>query len=135
MWDLSLPTRDQTHLPELKIQNLNHWTTREVPVPDPLKLAFYVSFLGGLRRYFKIPTLFFLSFSPFSFFISFTIILCRGCLTQATAPPHWGTGSKPRNSQSSHSTKAEEHPPTDPCPLHAAPRASHPQPQLRGLDA
>ena len=66
MWDLSLPTKDETHPLELKIQNLNHWTTREVPVPDPLKLASYVSFQGGLRRYFEIPMWFCLSFSSSS---------------------------------------------------------------------
>ena len=31
MWDLSSPTRDLTHAPELEAQSLNHWTTREVP--------------------------------------------------------------------------------------------------------
>ena len=30
-WDLSLPTRDQTHTPCIGRQSLNHWTTREVP--------------------------------------------------------------------------------------------------------
>ena len=66
MWDLSLLTKDETHPLELKIQNLNHWNTREVPVPDPLKLAAYVSFQGGLRRYFEIPMWFCLSFSSSS---------------------------------------------------------------------
>ena len=28
-WDLSCPTRDQTHTPYIARQNLNHWTTRE----------------------------------------------------------------------------------------------------------
>ena len=30
MWDLSSPTRDQTHTPGIGGQSLNHWTTREV---------------------------------------------------------------------------------------------------------
>ena len=32
MWDLSYPIRDQTWTPCTGRQNLNHWTTREVPV-------------------------------------------------------------------------------------------------------
>ena len=31
MWDLSSPTRDQTHAPAMEAQHLNHWTAREVP--------------------------------------------------------------------------------------------------------
>ena len=31
MWDLSSLTRDQTHVPCIERQVLNHWTTREVP--------------------------------------------------------------------------------------------------------
>ena len=31
MWDLSYLTKDQTVSPALGEQNLNHWTTREVP--------------------------------------------------------------------------------------------------------
>ena len=31
MWELSSLTRDQTHTPCIGKQNLNHWTTREVP--------------------------------------------------------------------------------------------------------
>ena len=31
MWDLSSLTRDRTHSPLIGRQNLNHWTTREVP--------------------------------------------------------------------------------------------------------
>ena len=31
MWDLSSLTRDQTHVPCVAGQILNHWTTREVP--------------------------------------------------------------------------------------------------------
>ena len=31
MWDLSSPTRDQTHTPYNRRRSLNHWTTREVP--------------------------------------------------------------------------------------------------------
>ena len=30
MWDLSFPTRDQTHIPCIGRQSLNHWTTKEV---------------------------------------------------------------------------------------------------------
>ena len=31
-WDLSAPTRDQTHTPCIGRWNLNRWTTREVPI-------------------------------------------------------------------------------------------------------
>ena len=31
MWDLSSPTRDQTHILCIERQSLNHWTVREVP--------------------------------------------------------------------------------------------------------
>ena len=31
MWDLSSPTRDQTHAPAVEAWRLNHWTAREVP--------------------------------------------------------------------------------------------------------
>ena len=31
IWDLSSPTRGQTHIPCIGRQILNHWTTREVP--------------------------------------------------------------------------------------------------------
>ena len=31
MWGLSSPTRDQTHIPCISSQILNHWTTRQVP--------------------------------------------------------------------------------------------------------
>ena len=31
LWDLSYPTRDQTLIPCIARQVLNHWTTREVP--------------------------------------------------------------------------------------------------------
>ena len=31
MWDLSSPTRDQTHTPCIGRRSLNHWTIREIP--------------------------------------------------------------------------------------------------------
>ena len=31
VWDLSSPTRDQTHVLGIGRQSLNHWTTIEVP--------------------------------------------------------------------------------------------------------
>ena len=34
MWDLGSPSRDQTHVPGIARQILNHWTTREVPSYD-----------------------------------------------------------------------------------------------------
>ena len=34
MWDLSSPTRDQTHTRCIRRESLNHWTTREVPAPQ-----------------------------------------------------------------------------------------------------
>ena len=33
MWDLSSPNRDRTHTPCIGRWSLNHWTTREVPLP------------------------------------------------------------------------------------------------------
>ena len=32
MWDLNYPTRDQTGIPCIKRQILNHWMAREVPI-------------------------------------------------------------------------------------------------------
>ena len=32
MWRLSSPIRDQTHIPCIRRQSPNHWTTREVPL-------------------------------------------------------------------------------------------------------
>ena len=37
MWDLSSPTRDQTHAPCIEVWSLNHWTTREVPLYNILE--------------------------------------------------------------------------------------------------
>ena len=31
MWDVSSPTRDQTHTPCIGRRSLNHWAAREVP--------------------------------------------------------------------------------------------------------
>ena len=36
MWDLSSPTRDQTHVSYIARQILNHWTTREVSLETTL---------------------------------------------------------------------------------------------------
>ena len=38
MWDLSSPTKDQTHIPCIGRQSLNHWTTREVPLISLFRL-------------------------------------------------------------------------------------------------
>ena len=38
MWDLSSPTRDQTQVPCIARQILNHWVIREVPHINILKL-------------------------------------------------------------------------------------------------
>ena len=38
MWDLSSPTRDQTHIPCIGNMSLIHWTIREVPRTIFLKL-------------------------------------------------------------------------------------------------
>ena len=37
LWDLSFQTRDQTHIPCIARQILNHWTTREVPLHTILR--------------------------------------------------------------------------------------------------
>ena len=37
MCDLSSPTWDQASAPGLGVQNLNHWTIREVPVMENYK--------------------------------------------------------------------------------------------------
>ena len=43
MWDLSSPTRDQTHTPCIGKRSLNHWTAREVPA----LLKFLIIFKQG----------------------------------------------------------------------------------------
>ena len=40
IWNLSSLTEDQTHIPCIAGQILNHWTTREVPLFMPLILEF-----------------------------------------------------------------------------------------------
>ena len=42
MWGLGSPAKDQTHVPCLVRQILNHWTTREVPSPVLLDSLFNV---------------------------------------------------------------------------------------------
>ena len=49
-WDLSSPTRDQTHTPVFKAWSVNHWTTRKVPEnydsePKPSSTGPLISFL------------------------------------------------------------------------------------------
>ena len=40
MWGLSSLTKDQTHaLQKVEGQNLNHWTTREIPVCASFKIT------------------------------------------------------------------------------------------------
>ena len=39
MWDLSPQTSDQTHVPTVEAQSLNHWTAREVCRKRILKAA------------------------------------------------------------------------------------------------
>ena len=49
MWDLISPTRDQTYIPCIGRQILNHWTTRKVPdipIVHLMSSSFLVSFLG-----------------------------------------------------------------------------------------
>ena len=41
MWDLSSPTKDQTHIPCIGRQSLNHWTSREVPEVKIKITSFY----------------------------------------------------------------------------------------------
>ena len=50
MWDLSFLSRDQTHVPCIGRQILNHWTTREVSVIFNVDL-FLMQILGfsGVR--------------------------------------------------------------------------------------
>ena len=45
MWDLSSLTRDQTHVPYIERQVLNHWTTREVPEKRGFLLLLFIIFL------------------------------------------------------------------------------------------
>ena len=42
MWDLSCWTRDQTHVPCVSRQILNHWTTREV-LTMPLRILNFLN--------------------------------------------------------------------------------------------
>ena len=50
MWDLSSPTRDQTHVPlHWRGSSFKHWTTREVPTPH-----FFRVWLGSLMWHLQI---------------------------------------------------------------------------------
>ena len=56
IWDLSSPTRDQTCIPCIGRQILNHWTTREVPSMRTFKKlsSNILSFLAWVYAYVKI---------------------------------------------------------------------------------
>ena len=56
LWDLSSPNRDQTHIPCIGRQILNHWTTREVPSMRTFKKlsSNILSFLAWGYAYVKI---------------------------------------------------------------------------------
>ena len=47
MWDLSSPTKDQTHVPCIGRWILNHWTIREIPPSNTLTLASRPRHLGA----------------------------------------------------------------------------------------
>ena len=54
MWDLSSPTRDQTHVPCTGRQILNHWPRREVP-SSLFSFKFFVClFVFNMDHYFKV---------------------------------------------------------------------------------
>ena len=42
MWDLSSPTRDQTHGPYIGSLEVNHWSTREVSLQGQILSSFDV---------------------------------------------------------------------------------------------
>ena len=50
MWDLSSRIRDQTHIPCIARQILNHWATREVPPTVTLEFLSCCIFLWELTR-------------------------------------------------------------------------------------
>ena len=56
MWDLTSPTRDQTHIPCTGQLTLNHWTTRKVP-NSAFIIALGVTTHGILRSHLQ-PELF-----------------------------------------------------------------------------
>lgn len=43
MWDLSSPTKNQTHIPCIGRQNLHHWATRQVPTDTYFNTAHIMS--------------------------------------------------------------------------------------------
>ena len=45
LWDLSCPTRDQTCILWIGKWNLNHWTTREVPLQTCLNMKWFVQIM------------------------------------------------------------------------------------------
>ena len=59
IWDLCSLTRDQTHVPCIGRQNLNQWTTKEVPKillfhfsePGMITQAYYSTCVYSLNRY------------------------------------------------------------------------------------
>ena len=46
MWDLSSQTRDQTHIPCIRRQSLNHWTAKAVPAFVPFLKKISWLYLG-----------------------------------------------------------------------------------------
>ena len=72
IWDLSSPTRDQTHVPCTGRQILNHWTTREVPLI--LLLNVYINLNLHHHHAFEIHINKFFFNSLKFFFISFSLI-------------------------------------------------------------
>ena len=88
MWDLSSPTRDQTHAPYIERQGPNHWTTGENQqcsfcILNQGEIFFLILFLRPLKsaqaQFIKLGTL---------------------CLVKQP-PQHGSTGSSPSGAQES----------------------------------
>ena len=78
MWDLSSPTRDQTHVPCIGMGILNHWTTRVVHLFCRVVTLFCIFYIGNESVRLSIfsfvyqsiwicPVIFLLSYSSFLF--------------------------------------------------------------------
>ena len=80
MWDLSSPTRDQTGVPCIARQVLNHWTTREVPSQSILARKLFEVLCFILTLHIK--------------FVFYSITYCLLSYTWHPSPQPWRHSSK-----------------------------------------
>jgi len=71
MWGLSSPTRDQTQVPCIARQILNHWVIREVPHINLLKLLSPIPFSSKLYIDFTVHSIYITCVSPKKLFFIF----------------------------------------------------------------